>query len=74
MIFDEANSSLDTKTERTIRKNIEEVSKNATTLIIAHRLSTIVHAHEILVLDKGSIVERGTHQELLALNGLYTQL
>ncbi len=74
IIFDEATSSLDTKTEQAIQKNIEEITQNVTTLIIAHRLSTIVHAHEILVLDQGSIVERGSHQELFALNGIYTQL
>lgn len=73
-IFDEATSSLDTKTEQLIQKNIEEISKNATTLIIAHRLSTVVHADEIIVLDKGCIVERGTHQLLLQKKGEYSHL
>lgn len=74
LIFDEATSSLDTKTEQAIQANIEEVAQNVTTLIIAHRLSTIVHADEILVLEEGRIVERGTHSALLKKNGHYTQL
>ena len=73
-IFDEATSSLDTKTEQLIQKNIEEVSHNATTLIIAHRLSTVVHADEIIVLDEGQIAEKGTHKSLLKTGGLYAQL
>ncbi|NDH08068.1 MAG: ABC transporter ATP-binding protein/permease [Gammaproteobacteria bacterium] len=73
-IFDEATSSLDTKTEQLIQKNIEEISRNTTTLIIAHRLSTVVHADEIIVLDHGQIVERGSHEALLDHNGLYAQL
>ena len=73
-IFDEATSSLDTKTERIIQQNIEEISHNTTTLIIAHRLSTIVHADQILVLDQGQLVEQGTHEELLQQKGVYAQL
>jgi len=73
-VFDEATSALDTRTERVIQKNLEEISEGATTLIIAHRLSTIVHADQILVLDHGHIVERGTHGELLAAKGLYAKL
>jgi ABC-type transport system involved in Fe-S cluster assembly fused permease/ATPase subunit len=73
-VFDEATSALDTRTERVIQKNLEEISQGATTLIIAHRLSTVIQANQILVLDQGCIVERGTHTELLALNGLYAKL
>jgi ATP-binding cassette subfamily B protein len=74
LIFDEATSSLDTKTEHLIQKNIEEVSGDATTIIIAHRLSTIVHADLIIVLENGRIIEKGTHQELLESGSLYSQL
>ena len=70
-VFDEATSSLDSKTEQKILRNIEEVSKGTTTLVIAHRLSTIVEADEILVLERGKIVERGTHRELLRHHGAY---
>ena len=72
--FDEATSSLDTKTEKEIQKNLEEVSKDITTIVIAHRLSTVVNANMIVVLDKGEIVERGNHTELLSLNGLYASM
>lgn len=70
-VFDEATSSLDSKTERKILRNIEEVSKGTTTLVIAHRLSTVVGADEILVLEQGKIVERGTHQDLLGSGTVY---
>ena len=73
-VFDEATSSLDMKTEKEIQKNLEEISVGKTTLIIAHRLSTITHADTILVLEHGSIVECGSHGELLALQGLYFKL
>ena len=72
LVLDEATSALDIGTEREIQAALKEVSKNRTTMVIAHRLSTIVHANEILVMDNGSIVERGSHNELLALNGVYS--
>ncbi len=74
LVLDEATSALDTFTEREIQAALERVSRGRTTLIIAHRLSTVVHADEILVLDKGVIAERGTHDALLARGGLYAGL
>lgn len=74
LIFDEATSALDSKSEKAIQDELKHVSRNRTTLVIAHRLSTIVDAHQILVMDHGRIVERGTHRELLALQGLYAQM
>ena len=72
--FDEATSALDTSTEKEIQKNLENVSKNKTTLIIAHRLSTAANADNIIVLDKGAIVEQGTHQSLLLKKGKYFEM
>ena len=74
LILDEATSALDTHSERLIQAALEPLMKGRTTLAIAHRLSTILSADIILVVDKGEIVERGTHQELLERNGLYAQL
>ncbi|MFZ5608279.1 MAG: ABCB family ABC transporter ATP-binding protein/permease [Pseudomonadota bacterium] len=74
LILDEATSALDTKTEREIQAALKEVSKNRTTLIIAHRLSTVVDADEIIVMDKGRILERGTHGGLLAADGAYAAM
>jgi ATP-binding cassette subfamily B protein len=74
LILDEATSALDSHTERDIQDALDAVSQNRTTLVIAHRLSTIVAADEILVLDRGSIVERGTHPQLLARGGLYASM
>lgn len=73
-VFDEATSSLDTRSEREIMRNFLELSGNRTTLVIAHRLSTVVHADEILVLQQGQIVERGTHDELRSRGGHYAAL
>ncbi|MEE3191357.1 MAG: ABC transporter ATP-binding protein/permease [Pseudomonadota bacterium] len=74
MLFDEATSSLDSETERSIMKEIRRVSEGHTALIIAHRLSTVVDADEIAVLENGQIAERGNHRELLAKNGRYAAL
>ncbi|MEA2907402.1 MAG: ATP-binding cassette, subfamily heavy metal transporter [Alphaproteobacteria bacterium] len=74
LVLDEATSALDSHTERDIQDALDRVSKNRTTLVIAHRLSTIVSADEIIVLDRGEIVERGTHQVLLAKRGLYASM
>src|SRR3984893_7731893 len=74
LVLDEATSALDTFTEREIQDALDIVAKGRTTLVIAHRLSTLVHADEIMVLDKGKIVERGAHGALLARNGLYAAM
>ena len=74
LIFDEATSALDSANERAIQAELQSVSQNKTTLVIAHRLSTVVDAHEILVMDGGRIVERGTHAALLALGGVYARM
>ncbi|MGA9282178.1 MAG: ABC transporter ATP-binding protein/permease [Pseudolabrys sp.] len=74
LVLDEATSALDSHTEKEIQDALERVSRNRTTLVIAHRLSTIVGADEIIVLDQGEIVERGTHYALLGKNGLYASM
>ena len=73
-VFDEATSSLDSNTEREILRNLREISRFSTTVVIAHRLSTVVHADEIVVLDGGTIVERGTHASLVRQCGRYAAL
>ncbi|VTU13913.1 Putative multidrug export ATP-binding/permease protein [Variovorax sp. SRS16] len=74
VIFDEATSALDSANERAIQSELKSAAQNKTTLVIAHRLSTVVDAHEILVLESGVIVERGTHAALLAREGKYAQM
>ena len=74
VIFDEATSALDSANERAIQAELHTAAQNKTTLVIAHRLSTVVDAHEILVMDAGRIVERGTHAALLAANGRYAEM
>jgi ABC-type transport system involved in Fe-S cluster assembly fused permease/ATPase subunit len=74
LLLDEATSALDSHTEKDIQDELDRVAENRTTLVIAHRLSTIVNADEILVLDRGAIIERGTHRELIARDGLYASM
>ncbi len=74
LILDEATSALDSFTEHQIQEALKKVSENRTTLVIAHRLSTVVDADEIIVLERGQVAERGTHEELLAENGIYAAM
>jgi ATP-binding cassette subfamily B protein len=74
LVFDEATSALDSRTERVIQQELEGISRSRTTLVIAHRLSTVVHADQILVMDHGRIIERGTHARLLADRGAYAAM
>ena len=74
LVFDEATSALDSKSEKAIQAELRQIARNRTTLTIAHRLSTIVDADEILVLDRGRIIERGSHPALLAADGTYARM
>ncbi|MFC7518505.1 ABCB family ABC transporter ATP-binding protein/permease [Herbaspirillum sp. GCM10030257] len=74
LIFDEATSALDSRAEQAIQAQLKEIARDRTTLVIAHRLSTIADASQILVLDHGRIIERGTHSQLIAQNGAYAQM
>ena len=74
LVLDEATSALDSRTEQAIQETLDRVAESRTTIMIAHRLSTIVNADQIVVLDEGRVAERGTHDELLDLGGLYADL
>ena len=74
LILDEATSALDSESERAVQDALEVLMKGRTSIVIAHRLSTIKKAHQILVIEKGSILESGRHQELMKQNGMYAKL
>jgi len=74
LVFDEATSALDSRSERAIQGELDQIARGRTTLVIAHRLSTVVHAHQIIVMEHGRIIERGTHAQLLAARGAFAQM
>ena len=74
LVLDEATSALDVQTERAVEMALEQLAEGRTTIVIAHRLSTVRGADQIVVLDRGEIVERGTHSELLARGGRYAEM
>ena len=74
LILDEATSALDTQSEHEVQRALEELMRDRTTVIIAHRLSTVIDADEIIVLERGQVAERGTHEELLSENGIYAAM
>ena len=74
MVLDEATSALDTESEKLVQDALEKMMRNRTSIVIAHRLSTIKNADYIIVLDKGSIMEKGNHNDLMKLRGLYHNL
>jgi ABC-type multidrug transport system fused ATPase/permease subunit len=74
LILDEATASVDTRTERMIQQALDRLMLRRTSLVIAHRLSTVRHADQILVMDRGRIIQRGRHEDLIAAGGIYAEL